>query len=130
MNMFMLQTKPQWGWMVGAGAVGIPAIGLVAATEGRGSGWAWLAALTATLVGGGWAALLSLRGHRATLARATLLGSYAWMATTFVTSILLYVYLYPYLIITLPISALFGAVMGAIVGGVMKWAGIQVRKTA
>jgi hypothetical protein len=125
MNMFMLQTRPQWGFLVGAGAVGLPAAVLVAATEVRVSGLAWLAALTAALVGGGWAALLSLRNPATSLWRATLLGAYAWMGTTFVFSLMTLYYAF-YFLATLPVAALLGAVMGAIVGAFMTWAGIQV----
>ena len=125
MNMFMLQTRPQWGFLVGAGTVGIPAILLVLATDIRIYGLAWMGALTAALVGGGWAAILSLRRNSTNLWRAALLGSYAWMATLLVLTPIIPYLLY-WVIPVLPIAALFGLAMGAAAGGLMRWAGIRV----
>ena len=125
MNMFMLQTRPQWGVLVGAAAVGTPTVLLVLATDGRAHRLAWLAALTATLVGGGWAAILSVRKNSTDLWRATLLGSYAWMAT-----LLVFAPIVPYLLFwvipLLPVAAVLGALMGAVMGGVLHGAGVRV----
>lgn len=125
MNMFMLSNRAQWGFLVGSAAVGVPTVLLVVLTDARGSGPAWMAALTAALVGGGWAALLSLQNKPPTLWRAVRLGASAWMATTFVFSLLSF-YLLPYLIYTLPLSALIGAGLGATAGGLLRWADIGV----
>jgi hypothetical protein len=126
MNMFIFQTRPAWGFLVGAAAVGIPTALLVLATDGRAHGLAWLAALTATLVGAGWASLLTLHKRSTDLQRATRLGSYAWMATTFVFGLPLSLYFLPFLLFTLPIAAIFGACMGAAVGGVLRWIDVRV----
>ena len=125
MNMFMLKTKPQWGFLVGLGAVGPAAAWLVLETDPRAARLSWLIALAAIVFGAGSASLLALQQNSTTLWEAARLGAYAWMAVTFVVSFLLF-WLNPFLILSLAVTVPFGAAMGTAMGGILHGAGIRV----
>ena len=103
MNMFMLRTKPQWGLLVGLGAVGPAAAWLVLVTDPRAARLSWMIALAAIVFGAGSASLLALQQNSTTLWEAARLGAYAWMAVTFVVSFLLF-WLNPFLILSLAVT--------------------------
>ena len=126
MNMFMLQTKPQWGLLVGFGSVGPAAVLLVlGADDPRTVKFCWLTAVVIVLVGSGAASLLALRRSSTGIGEAARLGAFAWICVSIVVSLLV-LWFTPFLILTLPIAALIGAIMGAAIGALMKGVGITV----
>jgi hypothetical protein len=130
MNMFMLQTKPQWGLLVGFGSVLPPAVLLVlGADDPRTDKLCWLMAVVIVLVGAGAASLLALRRTSTGLGEAARLGAFAWICASIVVSLTVF-FFNPFVILTVPIAAVIGAIMGTLIGALMKGAGIAVAPPA